>query len=222
MGKLIINNTVVSKLFLGSTEINKAYIGNTLIYQKGIPNGVYILRTDNLLYTSDNWNTSWNDEAVGVAVISDLHPAGGFLIAKNALNAAAWGTNGKTINNIMTTTSIKTAKTDYQGLHNTDQVITQDGSAAVAFNECRGFTFPNGKKGYMGALGEWSIAHQNKAEVDGCLSKIGGDIIKIGYYWASTQESSSHAFTLGWNAGDGGKTSKDSDDLYVRAFGSLN
>lgn len=37
----------------------------------GSPNGVYTLRTDNLLYKWEEWDTQWNANASGVAVISD-------------------------------------------------------------------------------------------------------------------------------------------------------
>ena len=34
---------------------------------EGAPNGVYILRTDNRLYTEKMWKKEWNSDAVGVA-----------------------------------------------------------------------------------------------------------------------------------------------------------
>lgn len=36
-----------------------------------VSNGIYILHTNGKLYTSDKWNYSWRNDAVGVALISD-------------------------------------------------------------------------------------------------------------------------------------------------------
>lgn len=223
MGKLIINNIVASKLFLGSTEINKAYIGNTLVYQKSAPNGVYIKRTNNLLYTSDNWDIAWNDEAIGVAVISDSHPDGGFIISKNnADSTKVYGDETLSVTGIITSGDMNTALKDFSGRTNTDNILNQDETYLTAAYFCAGHSFPNGYGGYLGALGEWDIAYQNKPEVDKCMEKIGGVAISTSYpYWASTQASANRAWIFRWS--DGVITSGYKSDTYnVRPFKWLN
>lgn len=183
--------------------------------------GVYIQSIDGKFYTYDEWNLP-NEQANGVAIISSLHPNGGFIIAKvDSGGTKTWGTYSKTINDIMTTTDSSTSKTDYAGDSNTTQIISQDGSSAQAANYCNGYTFPNGKKGYLGAMGELWLAYNNKSAVDSCMSKIGGTPINTSYYhWSSTQLSSYYAWALYWDGGYVNSYDKDVD-RYVRAFAAL-
>ena len=68
---------VIDKAFVGSSEVDKIYLGTKLVWP-AISNGIYILHTDGKLYTRQEWDTSNNDKAVGVALISDNC---GFVIA---------------------------------------------------------------------------------------------------------------------------------------------
>lgn len=221
MGKLIINNTVVSKLFLGGNEIKKAYAGRTLVYQN-IISGIYIQSIDGKFYSYDEWSLP-NEQANGVAVISNSHPDGGFVIAKEeSLQIKTWGNLNKTISDIVTTIYLNPAKADYAGNSNTDQIIAQDGEASEAANYCRSYTFLNGKKGYLGSCGEWTEVRDNKSEIDACMSLIGGVPLETDdYYWTSTQYSLNNAWT--WDLSDYyPRNDAKSNKNYVRAFGSLN
>ena len=217
---LAINGKNIVEVRLNGKTYYKEHKGIPI---NGAPNGIYVLRTDNLLYSIDNWNTSWNDEAVGAAVISNSHPDGGFIIAKDESNETkTWGKYNRAVSGIMTTESSDIAKTDYDGENNTTKIISQDGSLAEASNYCRDYTFLNGKKGYLGALGEWWIAYQNKDAIDSCLNKIGGTSIKTsGYHWASTQHSSNTSYVLHWVNGEVVPLNKNFK-RYVRAFAQLN
>lgn len=202
-----------------SFTANQASRSVTMTYLE-IKRGIFILDTDGNLVKRADWNTGNNSKAVGVAVLSDNCK---FVISttENSSNIQ-WGGYGTTISNIVTTTDTATAKKDYLGSGNTDKIITQLGSGnAPAADYCRGVTFKHGKKGYLGSLGEWQEAYNNKAEIDACMSLIGGTAINTSYYhWTSTQYSSTNSWVLTWSDGSVGSNGKDYDRR-VRAFAAL-
>ena len=202
-----------------SFTANQASRSVTMTYLE-IKRGIFILDTDGNLVKRADWNTGNNSKAVGVAVLSDNCK---FVISttENSSNIQ-WGGYGTTISNIVTTTDTATAKKDYLGSGNTDKIITQLGSGnAPAADYCRGVTFKHGKKGYLGSLGEWQEAYNNKAEIDACMSLIGGTAINTSYYhWTSTQYSSNSSWRLTWSDGSVGNYNKSSNRR-VRAFAAL-
>lgn len=202
-----------------SFTANQASRSVTMTYLE-IKRGIFILDTDGNLVKRADWNTGNNSKAVGVAVLSDNCK---FVISttENSSNIQ-WGGYGTTISNIVTTTDTATAKKDYLGSGNTDKIITQLGSGnAPAADYCRGVTFKHGKKGYLGSLGEWQEAYNNKAEIDACMSLIGGTAINTSYYhWTSTQYSSRGSWVLRWSDGSVSDTNKSNNDR-VRAFAAL-
>ena len=202
-----------------SFTANQASRSVTMTYLE-IKRGIFILDTDGNLVKRADWNTGNNSKAVGVAVLSDNCK---FVISttENSSNIQ-WGGYGTTISNIVTTTDAATAKKDYLGSGNTDKIIAQLGSGnAPAADYCRGVTFKHGKKGYLGSLGEWQEAYNNKAEIDACMSLIGGTAINTSYYhWTSTQYSSNLSWLLRWSDGSVGTGSKDGS-YRVRAFAAL-
>ena len=185
-------------------------------------NGVYILDTDNNLFTSGEWDTANNDNAVGVAVITDNCK---FVISKTQGGTMTWGEYGTPISGIVTTTDVNTAKNDYAGKGNTDKILVQLGvSNAPAANYCISTSglFPDGRQGYLGSLGEWKEAYNNKSGIDACMSLIGGTTIAATdyYHWTSTQHSSFGAWFLDWSDGFVDYDGKD-DNGWVRAFAPL-
>lgn len=202
-----------------SFTANQASRSVTMTYPE-IKRGIFILDTDGNLVKRADWNTGNNSKAVGVAVLSDNCK---FVISttENSSNIQ-WGGYGTTISNIVTTTDTATAKKDYLGSGNTDKIITQLGSGnAPAADYCRGVTFKHGKKGYLGSLGEWQEAYNNKAEIDACMSLIGGTAINTSYYhWTSTQYSSDDSWMLGWSDGSVSINRKGNGNR-VRAFAAL-
>lgn len=158
--------------------------------------------------------------AVGVAVVE---PESQFVIApkENASNIT-WGGYGTTISGIITTTDTTAAKQDYSGKDNTEKIVTQLGSGnAPAADYCQNVMFLNNQKGYLPALGQWQEAYNNKAEIDACMSLIGGTAINTSYYyWTSTQYSSGRSWRLGWSGGSVGSNAKDGS-YWVRAFTDL-
>lgn len=186
-----------------------------------IPNGIYIYDKNGDYFTKEQWTAAGkvNADAIGVGVVTD---SAQFIISttENSSNPQ-WGGYG-TISNIVTTTDAATAKKDYLGSGNTDKIIAQLGSGnAPAADYCRGVTFKHGKKGYLGSLGEWQEAYNNKAEIDACMSLIGGTAINTSYYhWTSTQYSSDTSWGLNWSDGSVSFSNKKLN-YRVRAFTDL-
>lgn len=224
MGKIILD-----KAYVGSSEVDKIYLGTELVYQsqKGIPieeapSGVYILRTDNLLYTQDDWDTSWNDESVGVAVLSSDCK---FVISKIQGGKMKWGGEDVMISGVVSASELDTAKTDYAGKDNTDKIIDQLGASnAPAANYCKNTIglFPDGRQGYLGAFGEWQKAYDHKSYLDSCLSTIGGDAIATDECHLSSTQSSraGYVWVLYWGSTQIA-TNPKSRDFRVRAFATL-
>ena len=185
-----------------------------------ITNGVYICDNTGALTAVGSWNTSNNSSAIGVAVVSDNCS---FIIEKTAsYSGKAWGSDGTTISGITTTTDSTAAKTDYAGESNTTKIINQLGSGnAPAADYCRSRSCTvNGTTlyGYLGALGEWQTAYNNKSSIDSALSKIGGTAMSTDHYhWTSTQNSSNDAWVLDWSNGDVDYYTKNFNH-YGRAF----
>ena len=191
----------------------------TVTYAK-LANGIYICDTSGKLTAVGSWNTANNSSAIGVAVVSDNCS---FVIEKTvSYSGKTWGGYGTTISGIATTTDTATAKTDYSGETNTTKIINQLGSGnAPAADYCRGRSCTvNGTtlRGYLGALGEWQTAYNNKSAINSALSTIGGTAVSTdAYHWTSTQSSSSSVWLLGWDDGTVYGNDKNSY-YYARAF----
>lgn len=163
-------------------------------------NGVYILTMNDFLVTKEEWMIKDNDKAAGVAILSDNCK---FVISPSEELDSFWGESDFIIKDIVTTGDKVIAAQDYAGTSNTDKIITQLGSVnASAANYCRNFTFKHGKKGYLGAFGEWMEAYNHKVEIDACILLIGGAAIGVSsYIWSSTQYGDSHSWSIAWAIG---------------------
>ena len=170
---------------------------------------IYIQHTDGTLYTTDDWTSGEysNEEANGVAIVRPL--SGNFVIAKTeASSVLAWGGYGNAIEGIVTSSLRSVAALDNDGAGNTSKIIEQltgytdskGVTGAPAAEYCASYTFPNGKTGYLGALGEWKAVYDNAAKVNSAMSLIGGTALtnSRGYYWTSTQHSWMRSWYLHW------------------------
>lgn len=191
-----------------------------IVYQAKLM-GVFIEDIDGNLYTEAQWDGSKTPN--GIAVITENCQ---FVMALQDAHTSycQWGSYGTEVTGVLTTTDESTAKTDYRGNENTTAILNQLGNSsstsdAPAAYYCRAFTFPNGRKGYLGAAGEWQAALNNKNAIVSALSKCGGTAMSD-YYWASTQYSSSYSWYMSEFAEDLYRNRKDTY-LYVRAFTSL-
>ena len=209
---IALGNKKVKRMYLGTKEVKKAYLGTKQVYPEQIENGVYILHVNGNLYKREEWDTADNANAVGVAVISDNCQ---FVIEKKTEIALTWGGNGTIIDNIVTTTINDDAKKDFNGLNNTEEISSQLGSGSTgAAKYCKTVLSQNGKNGYLGSLGEWMEAYNNKSEIDSCISLIGGTAISTARaHWTSTQYNSTAAWFIHWS--DGG------EDFYSKGSSSL-
>lgn len=180
-------------------------------------------------YYSDGTLKGYNDattDAIGVAVVTSNCS---FVIDKkttNSNNGIYYGGYTKNLSSTAVTTSTQAnALLDFAGCQNTINIIAacdgyDDGYAvgSPAASACRAAF---GGQGYMGSLGEWSDAYNNKTDVNNMLTKIGGTVIKNNYHWTSTHyNSSASSWFINW--GDGTITNRNRNSQQrIRAFMSL-
>lgn len=222
---LHLGNSGIKKVYLGNNEVSKIYLGPDLVYKSELSNGisidvasngVYVLGTDNLLYTSEFWNSYWNEEAVGIALITDNTR---FVIdPEQNENYLPWskGDAEDLVSGVTTTTNFSVARADYKGLENTLAIVTKYGNTLdYAAGWCNNRLLKNNKKGYLGSYGEWDEVAKNKIEIDEYMEMIGGiPVATANIYWTSTQYNKYSAFT------NDGSTNKGNDYL-IRAFAKL-
>ena len=199
---------------------NVIYVNDTKsVLYNYFPLGVFIQHVDGRVFSTDGWTDGGftNDQANGVVVSTD---AARFVIAKDNISTSMkWASNTSTlIDGILTTTDETEAKTDFAGKQNTELMLAVDTSGAGY--SCANYTFPNGDKGYLPALGEWDITYQNKTAINKAMTLIGGTALGSNYYWSSTQGSADYAWGLLWSNGYTYNYSKDYN-TYVRAFSAL-
>ena len=166
--------------------------------------GVFIYDTNGNLTKPEEWNTANNDLAVGVAVIDGNCS---FVIGKTQDSSDIhWSDTlyGTEVSGIVTTTDSNRALLDYAGEANSAIVRGLTSGENNAFNWAYSNTITvNGTTlyGYIGALGEWQTAYNNRSSIDSALSKIGGTAMgTLNPYYASTQYSLYRAWVLSWNS----------------------
>lgn len=208
------------KAFLASSEFinpNVSLVAGEVKYAPII--GVFIQHIDGTLYTTDEWTAGGfsNDVANGVAVAA---PEASFVIAKTQISSGmAWSSDTSTlVEGVFTTTDKTTALTDYAGAANTALITAIDTSKAAY--SCANYTFPNGQKGYLPALGEWVVAYNNKTAIDAAMTLIGGTAISS-THWSSTQYSAGSAWLLSWSSSNVFNGVKSAAANRVRAFSAL-
>jgi hypothetical protein len=206
-------NSPVAQTFTASQAVR-----NTTLEYAEIKLGVFIQDTNGKLWRSDGWNSSAT--ANGIAVVTSSRS---FVIALSERALPVYG-SGYSSNMELTVYSSGPTR-DYAGQSNTAAMISAYGNKeAEAAGYCNNFIFPNGKKGYLGSAGEWQIAYNNKAEIQACLSKVGGSAIANDYHWSSTRAANADDFnrfwSLEWSRGswDGGYVDQD---CIARAFTTL-
>ena len=188
--------------------------------------GVYIQHVNGALYTESEWTAGGyaNSDANGVAVLGG---DASFVVAKTGQGVnddIDYGGYGKTINGIATTTVEEEALLDFEGLNNTLKIIDQLGgytdsegiTGAPAAEACASYTFPNGKKGYLPALGELYVLYNNISSVKTALSLVGGALYINISYWSSTQ----YSLNFGWTCymSSGGISGAEKSDYYIQCI----
>lgn len=168
----------------------------TISYNMPHLSGVLIQHIDGSFYTTEEWATNdfANDQANGVAVFGTNAE---FVIAKNSIGRRIWSDEIGVVEGVTMATSEADAKVDYAGEANTALIAVGDTSGAA--HACANFVFPNGKNGYLPAMGEWVTAYEHLSEIYKAMHQIGGNTLGFydgndGYYWSSTQRSDSTAW----------------------------
>ena len=157
--------------------------------------GVYIY-SNSLYYPSSAWNQEWEEQAEGVAIITDECR---FLMAPNPV-IGDWG--GGEFTNVSDLTVIqdwREAKFDYNGRKNTEALLNaKDVMRKVEFTEkCYNYDKDNPGKWYQPAAGQMYLIRQNLDEVQRCLSLIGGRKLKANeHYISSTAADGSHLWAI--------------------------
>lgn len=195
----------------------------SLVYKK-MTLGVFILGTDGNLYSESEWDQP-NSSAVGVAVLTNGCKFVIAPIAPTEVNdRLTWSKKGAyaSVSGVTTTTKLIAAVSDYEGVSNSSAIVSKYRAGTdYAAGWCQNFSFKNGKKGYLGSCGEWHEAYNNKAEIDACMSLIGGTAIRTDYsHWTSTQYNSNGAWSLDWKDGGVGHNTKNYY-FWMRAFAAL-
>ena len=193
-------------------------------YDKGTPEGIYIQHIDGSLYTTDDWTAGGfpNEQANGVAVITSQC---GFVVAKTDISNSdtKWYSSEIAVDGLFTTADEAVALVDYNGVTNTQVIISQLSSGAAY--SCANYDFPNGQKGYLPALGELAVMRDNLTLVQSALGLIGGDYVRTGQssnrYWSSTQGSDTNVWMLFGTASFGVSSVSKTGYAYIRAFAAL-
>lgn len=167
----------------------------SMMYQE-IRLGVFIQDTTGKLWTSDAWDGSATPN--GVAVLTD---ACEFVIALSETSSIPIDSDGYSSSLSLTVyPSSSAAIEDYSGSSNTTAMVSAYGNTtSEAAGYCSNFTFPNGKKGYLGSAGEWQAAYDNKSAIATCMAKAGGTAISDEFYWSSTRADDNGGINRFWD-----------------------
>lgn len=174
-------------------------------------NGVYVYTNKGELVNPESWDTANNDSAVGVAVIDDNAR---FAISKElpAVNDIPWSDvlQDTDVAGLTNYPNRGQALLDFNGLENTKIIMeaapSEDSSNNAAYY-CNAQTL-NGKNGYLPAVGELALMHNNKTAIDSALTTIGSKTISARlnelqredhYIWSSTESKQSASWYLIWN-----------------------
>jgi hypothetical protein len=117
-----------------------------------------------------------------VAVVTD---SVSFVISKDLYSNVKWYPSGRTVSNATVAKTESQALLDINGYSNTEKIVSQDTSGMVY--RCANYTFPNGKKGYLPALGELKIMCDHIDDVCSTMEIIGGSPFTATYMFSSTQ-----------------------------------
>lgn len=143
-----------------------------------------------------------------------------------------WGSYDTQVNGVHTATNSNTAKQDFDGISNTDAIVANVNSSDGYFTQypwsaagiCKDYIFPNGKRGYLGAAGEWSLVQDSIKAINTLLDAIGERIETSSYdssnYWSSTQYDSTGVWCQHFRYGYGDIYNKKNRRC-IRPFCSL-
>lgn len=193
-------------------------------------NGVYVYAKNGLLSSVADWDTTYNDNAVGVAVITDNAK---FVIKKGigSTYQTYWSTSlyGVTVGSVYATD--KTAAiADYAGYSNTQIIHEAAPDESVtnnAANYCLAQTITVNDStvyGYLPSAGEVYEIYNNFEAINSALELIGSDSFDSNQYGlCSTSQDDYNAWRIILGTGSGAGISKNvqATDVYAIPIFSL-
>ena len=193
------NQVSIGNIPVGNATIN---ISNYMIQNNGVinikaknnifvincryaPPGVWIDTTDYSLISAENWSTLGINKTInGIAVISNNHA---FVIHLTEEQIKVIYTPNTTACTGAIVNGEASARTRFAGVYDTQVMVASYGNNnTYAAGYCINVIFPNGKQGYLGSIGELVEIHNNKNDIDRCISICNGTTLKNAHYWSST------------------------------------
>ena len=157
--------------------------------------GVYIY-CNSLYYPSTVWNKEWEEQAEGVAIITEECR---FLMAPDPVIGDWGGGEFTSVSDLTVIQDWREAKFDYNGRKNTEALLNaKDVMRKIEFTEkCYNYDKDNPGKWYQPAAGQMYLIRQNLDEVQRCLSLIGGRKLKANeHYISSTAADGLHLWAI--------------------------
>lgn len=157
---------------------------------------VFVQHVDGTLYSPKQWESEGFDgnSANGIAVITD---EASFVISKDEFSSVKWYPTGSYVESVSYISHSNATETDFSkykddarkilsGQSDTDLIVSvaTQGSAV----QCHNYSFPNGKRGYLPAIGELIIVSDYLTEINEALTLIDGTVFSNKYYFSTTQE----------------------------------
>ena len=161
---------------------------------KALELGVFIIDTNGNFINKDSWSPTMQQTTVGVALITEKVA---IVIATGLHTDLCWSKTYQLVEGVTTTTDSTVAATDYKGKANTEAIGKALGQNAPAAYYCSNYTFKNGKKGYLMAVGEAQEIFVNMRKISELLNYINPNTTNLnnGYeIWTSTQNNESTAW----------------------------
>ena len=200
---------------INGKNMSRVMFGTKLVWEKKqtgilpeeVSNGVYVYANDGLLYTPSEWDTNRNDDAVGVAVVTDNSK---FCIGKGEKPVSIWSDELSKTDVADIINSFPGSSDDYKGIMNTNVIKiaapNEDASNNAAYL-CYSQTITvNGKTihGYLPAISELIDASENKTAINNTIKLIDGVAIYNGKIWSSSEFQASYlqAWTVDWFYGE--------------------
>jgi len=197
---LKIGNTDISKVYQGTTEIQSVYQGSSLIYQSGLPAGIYMVKEVNGKWVDvkyEDWNTSDTCVAIHIYTQSLLDYNVPFYIRvfdfAETLVEGQWATSNVMFPNVPTVSS-----TDVDGAWATYYMVQDAASLGISSpiaTSARSSFLRKGAYFYSGYIGSF---HQMNAMLGTSEARtlISNMVTLAGYHptslseiWTSTQSA---------------------------------
>lgn len=157
--------------------------------------GVYILDTNGIYWNPNLWDGSATPSCI--AVISEGISFG---IALEQKTYISLGDDSIKMPDIEPYSSVAQAIGDFNGKNNTENLkkYWDATDTTTAFGYVCSYVFPDGRKGYLGSMGEYYVLSSNISTVNRVLSVLDKSLYFTQYLWSSNAYEVSSAPTKWW------------------------